>query len=206
MHLSQLETHRIDSKLEIFIGKKLRSIKHFYLGVVSGAILMIKSDPIFDLTTQEIEAVVGITVGVACLFSLLGGWLNKSIGRRWTIIISSVLFGIGSINLGIAKTLWELLLGRAIIGAGLGIASMSVPIYLSECAPTAYRGMIVTINNLSITGGQLVAALTCGALSGVDEGWRWMLGLALAPAIIQMLGFIFILPEVSLMSSSSGKL
>ena len=113
---------------------------------------MIKADPIFDLTTQEIEAVVGITVGVACLFSLLGGWLNKSIGRRWTIIISSVLFGIGSINLGIAKTLWELLLGRAIIGAGLGIASMSVPIYLSECAPTAYRGMIVTINNLSITG------------------------------------------------------
>ena len=45
-------------------------------------------------------------------------------------------------------------------------------------------------------GGQLVAALTCGALSGVDEGWRWMLGLALAPAVIQMLGFIFILPEV----------
>lgn len=164
-------------------------------GVVSGAILMIKADPIFDLTTQEIEAVVGITVGVACLFSLLGGWLNKSIGRRWTIIISSVLFGIGSINLGIAKTLWELLLGRAIIGAGLGIASMSVPIYLSECAPTAYRGMIVTINNLSITGGQLVAALTCGALSGVDEGWRWMLALALAPAVIQLLGFIFILPE-----------
>ena len=45
-------------------------------------------------------------------------------------------------------------------------------------------------------GGQLVAALTCGALSGVDEGWRWMLGLALAPAVIQLLGFIFILPEV----------
>ena len=42
----------------------------------------------------------------------------------------------------------------------------------------------------------MVAALTCGALSGVDEGWRWMLGLALAPAVIQLLGFIFILPEV----------
>ena len=52
---------------------------------------------------------------------------------------------------------------------------------------------------------ELVAALTCGALSGIDEGWRWMLGLALAPAIIQLLGFIFILPEVILTWQDTSK-
>ena len=53
---------------------------------------------------------------------------------------------------------------------------MSVPIYLAECAPTQHRGAIITVNNLSITGGQLVAALTCAVLADVNNGWRWMLG------------------------------
>ena len=61
---------------------------------------MLQTDPLFDLTTVEIELVVGITVGVACIFSLVGGWLNKTVGRRLTIIVSSVLFCVGSIILG----------------------------------------------------------------------------------------------------------
>ena len=65
----------------------------------------------------------------------------------------------------------------------------------------SYHGLILR----STKGGQLVAALTCGALSGIDEGWRWMLGLALAPAIIQLLGFIFILPEVILTWQDTSK-
>ena len=46
--------------------------------------------------------------------------------------------------------------GRAVIGMGLGIASMSIPIYLSECAPPSVRGKIITANNLSITAGKFL--------------------------------------------------
>ena len=128
------------------------------------------------MTTLEIEFVVSVTVGVACVFALLGGWLNKSIGRKLTIIISSAFFVLGSVILGLARSYTELLIGRAVVGAGLGVASMSVPIYLAECAPTQHRGAIITVNNLSITGGQLVAALTCAVLADANNGWRWMLG------------------------------
>ena len=104
-----------------------------------------------------------------------------------------------------ARSYTELLLGRAVVGAGLGLASMSVPIYLSECAPTEHRGAIITVNNLSITGGQLVAALVCAALSNVDKGWRWMLGLAAGPAVLQLLGFVFVLPESPRYLLETGK-
>ena len=87
------------------------------------------------------------------------------------------------------------MIGRAVIGGGLGIASMAVPMYLSECSPPSYRGAIVTINNLSLTGGQFIAAITCALLSNVNEGWRWMVSLAAIPATIQFFGLIFILPE-----------
>ena len=76
-----------------------------------------------------------------------------------------------------------------------GIASMSVPIYLSECAPKESRGSIITINNLSLTGGQFLSAFVCAILSDVDSGWRYMLGLAAVPAVVQFFGFIFLLPE-----------
>ena len=69
---------------------------------------MLQTDPLFDLTTVEIELVVGITVGVACIFSLVGGWLNKTVGRRLTIIVSSVLFCVGSIILGTRSYLYKL--------------------------------------------------------------------------------------------------
>ena len=172
---------------------------------MSGAILLIQSDSDFDMTTLEVEFVVSVTVGVACLFALIGGWLNQSIGRKLTIIISSAFFILGSLILGLSRTYTELLIGRAVVGAGLGIASMSVPIYLAECAPTEHRGAIITVNNLSITGGQLIAALVCALLANVNDGWRWMLGLAAGPAILQLFGFIFVLPESPRYLLEAGK-
>ena len=157
---------------------------------------MITEDELFkDLTTFQIELVVSITVGVAFIFALFGGWMNRTFGRRIAIIVSSFFFGLGAIMLAVAHTFIELLVGRAVLGVGLGIASMSVPIYLSECAPKKSRGAIITINNLSLTGGQFLSAFVCAILSDVPFGWRYMLGIAAIPAILQFFGFIFLLPE-----------
>ena len=53
--------------------------------------------------------------------------------------------------MGLAPTIPVLILGRFVVGIGVGVAAMIVPIYLSEAAPTEIRGMIVTCNTLSLT-------------------------------------------------------
>ena len=107
-------------------------------------------DPQFDLGTIEHELVVTITIAFAAMFALVAGFLNKKIGRRKTIIVSSFFFALGSAVLGAANGYIALLVGRAIVGAGLGIASMSIPMYLSECAPSELRGKVyynINVNN-----------------------------------------------------------
>ena len=65
---------------------------------------------------------------------------------------------------------------------------------MSEVADTSIRGTLVTCINVAITGGQFISCLIAGGLSYVNDGWRFMLGLALVPAMIQFVGFLY-MPE-----------
>ena len=99
-----------------------------------------------------------------------------------------------------------LLVGRIIIGAGIGFASMSVPMYISESTPPNYRGFLVTCNNLFLTFGQFFAACVCGFFSNVKpDGWKYMLGLSAIPAFVQFLGFLA-MPESPRWLVSKGKI
>ncbi|KAG0728728.1 Proton myo-inositol cotransporter [Chionoecetes opilio] len=69
-----------------------------------------------------------------------------------------------------------------------GLASMVVPVYLSEVSPVEIRGRVTVVNNIFITGGQLVSSIISGAFSEVPMGWRYMLGLAGIPALLQLIG------------------
>lgn len=162
-------------------------------GVISSALLLIEDD--YKFTTIQKELIVTITLAFAALFALIAGPINRIIGRKKSIIGSSVLFGIGSLVLFAAPGFQELLAGRAIVGMGLGISSTVVPIYLSECAPRSIRGKLNTANQISITFGEWVAALLGGIVSKFDFGWRFLLGAAVIPAGIQMMGFLCTLPE-----------
>jgi SP family myo-inositol transporter-like MFS transporter 13 len=87
------------------------------------------------------------------------------------------VFTIGAIVMGAAVDRVSLLVGRIIVGAGIGFASMSVPVYISEAAPPSLRGLLVSTNVLVITFGQFAAACVCGAFAGVKpDGWKYMLG------------------------------
>jgi len=161
-------------------------------GVVSGAMILLRQE--FSLSHTWQEMIVSATVLSACLASLLAGYTADTQGRRMTVILASIMFTVGSVWLAAAGSAFSLLIGRLMVGAGVGLASHTVPLYISECSPADKRGELLTMNNIAITGGQLVASITCGLLSGVSGGWRWMLGLAAVPAIIQLLGFIM-MPE-----------
>lgn len=157
-------------------------------GVVSGAMLLIRND--FTLTTTWHELIVSATIGAAWMFALIGGWLTDKVGRKPVILFASVVFTAGSIVMGLANSKEILLVGRIIVGVGIGVASMSVPVYIAESADPATRGRLVTINTLLITGGQFIASAVCGGFSSHPDGWRYMLGLAAVPACIQFIGFL----------------
>lgn len=84
-----------------------------------------------------------------------------------------------------APTVWILLIGRVIVGLGVGLASMTVPVYIAECAPEELRGALVSIDVLLITTGQFVSYIVDAIFLNVPYNWRWMLGLSAVPAILQ---------------------
>nr|XP_034983595.1 proton myo-inositol cotransporter [Zootoca vivipara] len=162
-------------------------------GVVSGALLLLKKELHLDAFWQEL--LVSSTVGAAALSALLGGVLNGWCGRRACILLASGIFTAGAAVLAAAQDKETLLAGRVVVGLGIGIASMTVPVYIAEVAPPHLRGRLVTINTLFITGGQFFASVIDGAFSYLPkDGWRYMLGLSAVPAVIQFFGFLF-LPE-----------
>ncbi|TKS73915.1 Proton myo-inositol cotransporter [Collichthys lucidus] len=162
-------------------------------GVVSGAMLLIKKEMNLDKLWQEL--LVSSTVGAAALAALSGGYLNGWLGRRICILLASFIFSAGGVILGLAPDKVVFLVGRIIVGLGIGIASMTVPVYIAEVSPSHQRGQLVTINSLFITGGQFIASVVDGVFSYLShDGWRYMLGLSVVPAVLQFIGFIF-LPE-----------
>ncbi|XP_065147264.1 solute carrier family 2 member 13b isoform X1 [Paramisgurnus dabryanus] len=162
-------------------------------GVVSGAMLLLKKK--MNLSSLWQELLVSVTVGAAALSALAGGYLNGVFGRRICILLASFIFSAGGVILSAAPNKEVLLFGRLIVGLGLGIASMTVPVYIAEVSPPQLRGQLVTINTLFITGGQFIASVVDGAFSYMqNDGWRYMLGLSVVPAALQFFGFLF-LPE-----------
>ncbi|KAM3859053.1 proton myo-inositol cotransporter-like [Diretmus argenteus] len=162
-------------------------------GVISGAMLLLKKE--LNLSALWQEVLISSTVAAAALCALLGGFLNGLLGRRGCILLASCFFTVGGIVLSAAPSKEVLLVGRLLVGVGLGIASMTVPVYIAEASPPHLRGQLVTVNTLFITGGQLTASLIDGAFSYLQhDGWRYMLGLSVLPAVLQFLGFLF-LPE-----------
>lgn len=163
-------------------------------GIVSGAMIFMKKD--LDLNYEWQEYVVSITILGAWIFSMVAGPLARSYGRKKVVFFASTIFTIGSFVMAGAWERWSMLIGRFIVGAAIGLASMIVPMFIAEMAPARLRGSLVTTNNLFIAGGQAFAAIIAGLFGMIhgSAGWRLMLGAAALPAIFQFVGFLTV-PE-----------
>uniref|UniRef100_A0A914V4N6 Major facilitator superfamily (MFS) profile domain-containing protein n=1 Tax=Plectus sambesii TaxID=2011161 RepID=A0A914V4N6_9BILA len=93
-------------------------------GVISGAMILIKDD--FTVTDSTQELIVSVTVGAAAIFALVGAFLNDRFGRKKVILTSSLIFSIGAVEMALAANVTELIIGRFIVGAGIGLSSMTV--------------------------------------------------------------------------------
>ncbi|MDT7773633.1 MAG: hypothetical protein QOC67_2557 [Pseudonocardiales bacterium] len=160
-------------------------------GVISGAMLYIKNDIQLSPIVQGM-VVSGLLAG-AMLGAGLAGKLADSLGRRRLILGAGAVFTLGTLGAALSGTAALLVGFRFVMGVGVGIASVVVPMYLSELAPKEIRGKLTSLMQLLVTVGIFVAYLSDYALSG-SGAWRWMIGLGVVPAVLLMVG-IYTQPE-----------
>lgn len=134
-------------------------------------------------------AIAGAIIGAA-----VGGWMNDRFGRKCALMTADFLFFIGAVIMASAPNPALLIIGRVFVGIGVGMASFTSPLYISEASPAKIRGALVCTNAFLITGGQFLSYLINLAFTKAPGTWRWMLGIAGLPALLQFVLMIF-LPE-----------
>src|SRR5580692_7240144 len=163
----------------------------FDTGVISGAILFIKGA--FGLSPFAEELLVSAALVGAVCGSTLSGRFTDILGRKRAILITAAIFTVGSILCAVAGSIPVLVVGRLAVGVAIGVASYTAPLYISEMAPPNLRGALVTLNQLAITSGILLAYVV-DAVFAPSDGWRLMFAFGAIPAIVLGLG-IAALPE-----------
>ncbi|KAM0048759.1 putative sugar transport protein STP/MST-like, plant [Helianthus debilis subsp. tardiflorus] len=132
----------------------------------------------------------------ALMSSLVASTVTRKLGRKLSMLFGGILFSVGALVNGFARAVWMLILGRILLGFGIGFANQAVPLYLSEMAPYRYRGSLNIGFQLSITIGIFVANILNYFFDKIKGGWGWRLSLggAVVPALIITVGSL-VLPE-----------
>lgn len=110
-----------------------------------------------------------MAVGGAIIGAAIGGWMNDRFGRRTSILVADFLFFVGAVIMAAARNPGALITGRVFVGLGVGMASMTSPLYISEASPAKIRGALVSTNGFLITGGQFLSYLINLAFTRVSK-------------------------------------
>ncbi|KAL6963319.1 Zinc finger protein stp4 [Sarracenia purpurea var. burkii] len=153
--------------------------------------------------------IFGYDIGISALVSsFFASTTTRIFGRKVSMLVGGVIFLVGAVLNGAAQNVAMLIIGRLLLGVGIGYANQSVPVYLSEMAPPKIRGALNIGFQMAITIGILAANLVNYATSKMKSGngWRISLALAAVPAIIMTVGALF-LPDTpnSLIERGKGE-
>lgn len=159
------------------------------IGVISGALVFMKTN--LHLNTAELSTIVAAVLGGGAIATLITGPLADFYGRRTMINIAGGVFIVGVLLLIFSDSYATAMVGRLVQGIGVGIITIIIPLYLTEAAPSSIRGRSVTIFQLFLTGGILLAFVV--DLLFVRSGnWRAMFACVLVPAVILFIGSFFL--------------
>ncbi len=188
----------------VYVAAGIAALGGFLFGydlvVISGAILFIKQQFALSPTTEEV--VVSAVVFGAMIGAAMGGTLADRFGRRVVLILTAATFAVGALGTALATTVTWLIVGRVVVGLGVGMVSIATPLYISEISPDNARGRLVSLFMLVGGSGSLIAFLVDYAFSTFHE-WRWMFGLGAIPAVMLGIGMMF-LPESPRWLASHG--
>lgn len=164
----------------------------FDIAIFSGTIPFIK--PYYNLSDAQLGW-TGSSLYIGCIIgTLITGVITDRFGRKLPLIISAAIFTVSSVLMGWAVNYETLILWRIIAGVGVGAASMLSPLYIAEISPAAVRGKMVSINQLTIVSGILLAYLSNYLLADLENNWRWMFTSGALPAGCFFI-CVFLVPE-----------
>ncbi|KAI7907120.1 general substrate transporter [Cokeromyces recurvatus] len=168
-------------------------------GVISGVLTM---PPFIEAMTGgekylkaiQTSVITGLLLAGCFVGSLFAGQLCEIISRKYTIILASAVFCIGAAVQTAAQNYDMMIAGRFVAGLGVGSLSMAVPVYLSELAPKEIRGRLISLQQLMITIGLMVAFWVGAGTQYIETkaAYRIPLGIQIAPAFILGVGSIFL--------------
>lgn len=154
---------------------------------VAGAVNSIQD--VFSLTDGGLGAVVSVLT-IGCLIgALFTGHFADRFGRKKVLIFASLLFMISALGSALSGSSMALAIYRIIGGVAVGAVSVAGPMYISEVSPPEKRGTLVSFNQFAIVIGILIAYVAGYLFVGIEDGWRYMLGV---PALFSLF-FIFFL-------------
>lgn len=164
----------------------------FDIAIFSGTIPFIT--PHFDLSPDELGWIASCLYVGCIIGSVAFGKITEYLGRKRSLLSVSIVFIVSSILMGVVDTTEELIVWRIVAGFSVGGASILSPLYIAEISPTAVRGKMVSLNQLAIVIGILMAYTSNYFLSHFDLNWRLMFISGCLPATLFIIGAFF-LPE-----------
>jgi MFS transporter, SP family, galactose:H+ symporter len=169
--------------------------------VISGAILFVRRQ--FQLSSVETEIAVSIVLAGALVGAAVGGYLGDRFGRRLTLLVTALAFALFALATGLANGLGIFVISRFFVGVAVGVSSMLSPLYIAELAPEKYRGALVTLSQIAISTGVVVAYYVDYLLAG-SGNWRWMFMSAVLPSVGLLAGVLY-LPETPRWLAARGR-
>ena len=158
-------------------------------GVISGAIEPLTAR--FHLSDFMKGWVSGCVLVGCATGVLLVGAISDRFGRRAAMFLAAAMFLLSAIGTAVPHDIWTFILFRIVGGVGIGIASISTPMYIAEITPAHIRGRMVAVNQIAIVGGiALTSFINYFIATGGDQawlietGWRWMFGTGIMPAVL----------------------
>lgn len=161
------------------------------IGVISGALLFIKNS--ITMNDTQVGYIVGAVLGGGLFGTLAAGPIGDRFGRKFLIAISALIFIVGIFEILLATTFISIFSARLLLGTAIGMIAVAVPLYVAEIVPSKNRGKYMTLFQLFLTFG-IVLAYFVDLIFTPSGNWRGMFAVLLLPAAIFFTGILF-LPE-----------
>jgi len=155
----------------------------FDTAIVAGATRYMKEQ--FSLNSLQEGWTVAVVL-IGCMFGAgLAGPVSDRVGRRRFMLVSAVLFLVSAVGCSLPRTITEFMVFRFVGGLGIGSAAVLSPLYIAEVAPARVRGALVSVNQLAIVTGILLAYFVNWIFAGAGPAnWRWMYAMGALPSVV----------------------
>nr|KIR83487.1 hypothetical protein I308_06149 [Cryptococcus tetragattii IND107] len=164
-------------------------------GVVGVALPLVGTDlggSALSSSQQEIIT-AGTTIGAIFGSAILGGRGDR-LGRKAAILIADVFFTVDTVLTAASYSVPQMIVGRIVLGVGVGGAAAIAPLFITETGPTAVRGRCIGVNAFFIPFGQVVSEAIGAGVQDMKNGWRLLFALGATPSLFQLILFHY-LPE-----------